>query len=77
MRYLLLLLLAGCSSIPYEVECLAPGKADHFVYKDFEDHQMSESGVLTLDDSGKKLYYSVPAGSACRVQPMENPINEG
>lgn len=74
LRLLLLLLLAGCSSTSglYEVECIRPGSADHFVYRTADSYSMGESGTLTITDYKNVYYYNVPEGSACRVQPMEN-----
>lgn len=74
IKYLLLILLAGCSTTSglYEIECTKPGAAEYFIYRTADSYRMSESNTLTITDSGTTYYYSVPEGSACRALPKEN-----
>ena len=71
---LTVLALASCASFSprYAVECASPEQTSAFRYADFNKYRVVKPSTLELTSNNNVVYYNIPEGTACRVQPLEN-----
>lgn len=80
---LLGLVLAGCSTtavapekIKLEAECVSPAHGTIFKYTDFTETSTAGLNLLVLTNKETVVYYPIPTGVACRVQPENKNNND-
>ena len=64
--------LTACSSTSqfYRATCVNPDATDRFVYDGFRESSLQDN-TLELTNKNHTIYYSIPSGTACRIEPME------
>lgn len=76
MRNLLLasalLLTSACSTTQLAVECASMEQGRSFRYVGADKLKIVNPNTLRLTSDENVIYYNIPAGTACRVQPAEN-----
>lgn len=66
------LILSACASVPTTtsmVECINPSQLDKFKYTGVTASEVQGAAVLVLTSDEGVVYYNIPAGSACRINP--------